>query len=139
MFQTMEERDIIAILPIENPEVAQSFLTRTNELLADYFNIHDELCYSENSLVDKIENPIFFWKDYLNCFFDFELIDDDLLHKEHLGSEFGIYQITRIAYIDDVNKRFRKRKLNGIQLGYRVKESPLDRHHHWNRTYDKDF
>ena len=139
MFQTLEERDIVSILPIQEEEAALKFLQSTNDALANYFDIHDELCYSDDSMTNQEENPIFFWKDYLNCFFDFELIDDDHLHDKYLGTGFGIYQITRIVFVDDVNKRFRKRKLNGLSLGYKVKPSPMDRHHHWNRTYDKDF
>lgn len=139
MFQTLEERDIISVLPLGDEQVAKGFLDRTNAVLSDYFDIHDEVCYPEKAMDDQEENPIFFWKDYLNCFFDLELIDDDPIHQKYLGSAFGIYQITRILYIDDVNKRLRQRKLNGLRLDYQVKPSPMDRHHHWNRTYDKDF
>jgi len=50
-----------------------------------------------------------------------------------------MYRITKTLYIDEVNKRLKKRRLNGIRLEYKVKATPLDRNKHWNRSYDKDF
>lgn len=139
MFDILEERDVISILPIENPETAKDFLLKTNQVLADHFEIYDEDCYAPHSIQDKEENPILFWKDYLNCFFDFELVDDDTVNSKYSGTSFGIYQITGIAFRDEVNKRIKRRRLNGIRLEYKVKETPMDRNNHWKRTYDKEF
>lgn len=139
MFDILEERDVISILPIEDEEVAKDFLVKTNQVLADHFEIYDEDCYGPESINDREENPILFWKDYLNCFFDFELVDDDSINSKYLGTAFGIYQITGIAFRDEVNKRLKRRRLNGIRLEYKVKETPMDRNNHWKRTYDKEF
>lgn len=139
MFDILEERDVISILPIEDEEVAKDFLVKTNQVLADHFEIYDEDCYGPESINDREENPILFWKDYLNCFFDFELVDDDSINSKYLGTAFGIYQIAGIAFRDEVNKRLKRRRLNGIRLEYKVKETPMDRNNHWKRTYDKEF
>lgn len=139
MFDILEERDVISILPIEDEKVAKDFLVKTNQVLADHFEIYDEDCYGPESINDREENPILFWKDYLNCFFDFELVDDDSINSKYLGTAFGIYQITGIAFRDEVNKRLKRRRLNGIRLEYKVKETPMDRNNHWKRTYDKEF
>lgn len=139
MFDILEERDVISILPIENPETAKDLLLKTNQVLADHFEIYDEDCYAPNSIHDKEENPILFWKDYLNCFFDFELVDDDTVNSKYSGTSFGIYQIIGIAFRDEVNKRIKRRRINGIRLEYKVKETPMDRNNHWKRTYDKEF
>jgi hypothetical protein len=139
MYDVLEERDVISILPIEDKEVATDFLAKTNKVLADHFEIFDEDCYAADSMQDKEENPILFWKDYLNCFFDLELVDDDAVNSKYVGTAFGIYQITAIAFRDEVNKRIKRRRLNGIRLEYKVKETPMDRNNHWKRTYDKEF
>lgn len=139
MFNLLEERDIISVLPIEDADKAADFLEKTNKVLADFFEIYDEDCYPPSSLSDKDENPIFFWKDYLNCFFDFELVDDDTVNARYAGTPFGLYQIMGIAFRDEVNKRLKRRRLNGIRLEYKVKESPEDRMLHWKRTYDKEL
>lgn len=139
MFDILEERDVISILPIEDKAVAQDFLAKTNQILADHFEIYDEDCYGPDSMNDKEENPILFWKDYLNCFFDLQLVDDESVNSKYLGTAFGIYQITGITFRDEANKRLKRRRLNGIRLEYKVKETPMDRNNHWNRTYDKLF
>ena len=139
MFDLLEERDVISILPITDEDISTDFLAKTNQVLADHFEIYDEDCYATDSMTDKEENPILFWKDYLNCFFDFELVDDDEVNSKHAGTSFGIYQIVGIAYRDEVNKRLKKRRLNGLRLEYKVKETPMDRNNHWKRTYDKEF
>ncbi|MCA5005504.1 hypothetical protein [Sphingobacterium bovistauri] len=139
MFDMLEERDVISVLPLENPELGKVFLAKTNQVLADHFEIYDEDCYDTNSLSDKEENPILFWKDYLNCFFDLELVDDDAINSKYNGTAFGIYQIVGIAFRDEVNKRIKRRRLNGIRLEYKVNETPMDRNKHWLRTYDKEF
>ena len=139
MFDSLEERDIISVLPVEDESVAKDFVTKTNQVLADFFDIHDELCYAEDAYADRTDNPIFFWKDYLNCFFDLELVDDDSINQKYLGTAFGMYRIVGITFIDEVNKRFKKRRLNGIRLEYKVIPTPLDRNNHWKRTYDKEF
>lgn len=140
MFERLEEGDIISCLPFEDSEEGQSFVNQTNVLLADFFGVEDgELCYPLDSYLDKLDNPIFFWKDYLNCFFDLELVDDDSLNQQYLGTAYGMYRILRVIYIDDVNRRLKKRRLNGIRIEYKVKSNPMDRNKHWNRSYDKDF
>ena len=139
MFDVLEERDVISVLPIGDAVKAQEFLEKTNQVLADFFEIYDEDCYTTISLSDSEENPILFWKDYLNCFFDLELLDDDSVNSKYLGTAFGIYQIVGIAFRDEVNKRLKKRRLNGMRLEYKVKETPMDRNNHWKRTYDKEF
>lgn len=139
MYDQLEEGDIISFMPIEDKDAAQDFVARTNQLLADYFDVHDELCYAEDSYLDKEDNPIFFWKDYLSCFYTFKLVDEDPADKDLIGSRFGLFEIVEIAYIDEVNKRIKQRRLNGIRLEYKVKATPMDRNKHWNRTYDKEF
>lgn len=138
MFDYLEERDVISILPIADEAIATDFLLKTNQVIAEFFDVHDEDCYAPNSMSDSTENPIFFWKDYLNCFFDLELLDDDSVNEKHLGTAFGMYRIVSIAFRDEVNKRIKKRRLNGLRLEYKVKETPMDRNKHWNRTYDKE-
>ena len=98
MYAVLEERDVISVLPIEDADKAKDFLAKTNQVLADHFEIYDEDCYAADSMADKEENPILFWKDYLNCFFDLELVDDDTVNSKYLGTVFGIYQITGIAF-----------------------------------------
>lgn len=139
MYDQLEEGDIISFMPIEDTDVAQDFVAKTNQLLADYFDVQDELCYVEDSYLDKEDNPIFFWKDYLSCFYTFKLVDEDPTDKDLIGSRFGLFEIVDIAYIDEVNKRIKQRRLNGIRLEYKVKATPMDRNKHWNRTYDKEF
>ena len=140
MFDSLEEEDVISFLPIEDEEVAKEFVAHTNKVLSDHFEVEDgELCYPEDSYLDKIDNPIFFWKDYLGCFFNFELVEDLLDREDIRGTSFGTYRITHIAFINEVNKWIKKRRLNGINLEYRVIPTPLDSNKHWNRTYDKEF
>jgi len=139
MFEALEEGDIVAFMPFEDKDIATDFVAQTNKLLADYFEVDDELCYSEDSYVDKVDNPIFFWQDYLNCFFTLRLVDEDAPDENLKGTSYGVYEIVGIAYIDEVNKRLKQRRLNGIRLEYKVKSTPMDRNKHWNRTYDKDF
>ncbi|MCL7986575.1 hypothetical protein M8998_01345 [Sphingobacterium sp. lm-10] len=139
MYDQLEEGDIISFMPIEDEQTAQDFVAKTNILLANYFEVHDELCYAEDSYLDKEDNPIFFWKDYLSCFYTFKLVDEDPADKDLIGSRFGLFEIVDIAYIDEVNKRIKQRRLNGIRLEYKVKATPMDRNNHWNRSYDKDF
>lgn len=139
MFDLLEDRDVISILPIEDVEIRERFLQLTNQVLSDHFEIYDEDCYDADSMNNLSDNPILFWKDYLNCFFDLELVDDDEINKKYLGTAFGMYRITGIVYRDEVNKRLKRRRLNGIRLEYKVIETPLDRNNHWKRTYDKEF
>lgn len=139
MFDLLEEGDIVSFMPFEDKEVAIDFVAQTNKLLADYFEVDDELCYAEDSYQDKEDNPIFFWQDYLNCFFTLRLVDEEDPDENLKGTSYGIYEVVGIAYIDEVNKRLKQRRLNGIRLEYKVKPTPMDRNKHWNRTYDKDF
>lgn len=140
MFESLEEGDIVSCLPFDDPEGGRDLVHQTNQLLADFFEVEDgELCYDPDSFQDKVDNPIFFWKDYLNCFYDLELVDDDALNRQYLGTAYGMYRVVRVVYIDEVNKRLKKRRLNGIRLEYKVKSTPMDRNKHWNRSYDKDF
>ncbi len=140
MCDLLEEGDIISFMPIENTSTAQDFVAQTNKLLADYFDVHDELCYADDSYLDGEDNPIFFWKDYLSCFYTFKLVEEEVPFDKNLaGTRFGLFEIVDIAYINDVNKRFKQRRINGIRLEYKVKSTPLDRNKHWNRTYDKEF
>lgn len=140
MFEEMEEGDIISVFPLEDSEMATALVDQTNDLLADFFEVEDdEKCYAAASYADRLENPILFWKDYINCFFDLELVDDEATNKNFLGTSFGMYRVLNVIYIEEVNKRLKKRRLNGIRLEYKVKSTPMDRNKHWNRTYDKDF
>lgn len=141
MFEEMEEGDIVSAFPLLSDEIAYEMVNETNALLAAYFEVgeEEERCYQVDSFADKNDNPILFWKDYINCFFDLELVDDDSINKPFLGTAFGMYRITKVVYIDEVNKRLKRRRLNGIRLEYKVKGTPMDRNKHWNRSYDKDF
>jgi len=58
--------------------------------------------------------------------------------SEYVGTSFGMYRIMKISFIDEVNKRLKQRRLNGVRLEYKVKATPMDRNKHWNRTYDKE-
>lgn len=141
MFDCVEEGDLISFLPIEEDAVGESFLAETNKLLADHFEVgpEEEQCYAAGAYADKVDNPVLFWKDYLGCFFNFELVEEGADASLYLGTTFGTYRIMEITYIDEVNKRLKQRRLNGIRLEYKVKGTPMDRNKHWNRTYDKEF
>ena len=139
LYDVLEEGDILSFLPIKDAEIGKNLVDQTNQMLADYFDVHDELCYAADSYMDKVDNPIFFWKDYLNCFFNLELVDDEVINEGLEGTPYGMYTIVNIAFIDEVNKRLKLRRINGIRLEYKIKSTPMDRNKHWNRTYDKDF
>lgn len=139
MFDVLEKDDVISILPLKE-EVGDDLLEQTNRLLRDFLtNDEFENHYAAGSFTHKLENPVFFWKDYINCFYNLELIDDEVENEQFLDSAFGIYRITQVLFITEVNKRLSKRRLNGIRLEYKVNSSALDRKNHWERTYDKDF
>lgn len=140
MFDELEEGDILSVFPLNESDIANELVVETNRVLADFFEVEDgEECYEQDSCTDKLDNPVLFWKDYINCFFDLELVDDESVNATYLGTAFGMYRIVKIIYINDVNKRLKKRRLNGIRLEYKVQGTPMDRNKHWNRTYDKDF
>ena len=139
MFDILEEGDIISFIPFEDEAIAKDFVAQTNQMLADYFEVDDELCYSEDSYLDNHDNPVFFWKDYLNCFFTLELVGDEMSNEGFEGTSYGMYKISERADINEVNKRLKQRRINGLRLEYKVKSTPMDRNKHWNRTYDKDF
>lgn len=139
MFDALEEGDIVSVMPIKAEEIAVDFVKKTNAVLSDYFNVHDEDCYEADSYKSTEENPIFFWKDYLNCFYNLKLVDDAPADIDFAGTRFGVFEVTEVMFIDEVNKRLKQRRLDGIRLEYKVKATPMDRHNHWNRSYDKDF
>ena len=141
MFDSLEEGDVITFEPIADAAEGTAFTDATNQLLNDFFEVEeeDEVCYPAGSYADKVDNPVLFWKDYLGCFFNLEIADDTLDSSEYVGTSFGMYRITKISFIDEVNKRFKQRRLNGVRLEYKVKGTPMDRNKHWNRTYDKEF
>ena len=137
MFLEISQMDVVSFLPIEDKTVAKELVDKTNQVLRDYMDsqeIEGFQEFSENSCEEAIENPIFFWKDYLSCFFDFELIDDEGLYEEFLGTQFGIYRATRVLFIDEVNRRFRNRKLLGLNLAYQVLPSSSDKKNFWERS-----
>lgn len=139
MFEVLEKDDVISIFPLEE-EKGTALLEQTNTLLRNFFETEEFAnYYAKGSCKDKLDNPVLFWKDYINCFYNLELIDDDSVNDHYLDSAFGMYRITQVLYISEVNKRLKKRRLNGIRLEYRVNATALDRQNHWMRTYDKDF
>lgn len=139
MFDVLEEGDVISFFPL-NDDKGGELLTQTNLLLSKVFEKEEvENYYAEASCTDKVNNPVFFWKDYINCFYNLDLIDDDSINDQFLDSAFGMYRVTEVLYITEVNKRFDKRRINGIKLDHKVNASASDRKNHWIRTYDKDF
>lgn len=140
MFDCLEEGDVITFEPIADPAVGKEFTDATNKVLNDFFEVaeEDEVCYEAGAYADKVDNPVLFWKDYLGCFFNLEIVDDTLDASAYVGTSFGMYRIMKISFIDEVNKRLKQRRLNGVRLEYKVKSTPMDRNKHWNRTYDKE-
>lgn len=141
LFDVLEEDDLISFVPITDAAVGQDMVDQTNTILAAFFEVDpaEEQCYEASAYNHKEDNPVLFWKDYLGCFYDFELVEEFLDDKAFAGTSFGTYRVVKIAFINEVNQRIKKRRLNGVRMEYKVKATPLDSNKHWNRTYDKDF
>jgi len=117
MIPDLEEEDVIDFKPNFSKSEAAELTAVTNELLNHFFGFEEEeACYAENSLEQAEENPIIFWKSYLDCFYNFELIEDEVDQQTYAHSSMGTYMINRMLTRPEVNKRFAKRSFDGIHL-----------------------
>lgn len=117
MLDILDEQDIIDYQPTFTKRQAAEFIDITNQVLNDFFGFEeDEACYGPESLTQKSENPINFWKSYIECFYNFELVDDDLPQTQEVNSGLGIYMCVDDLSIQQANKRFAKRSFDGIHL-----------------------
>lgn len=117
MLDICDEQDIIDYQPTFSKDDAEEFIDITNQVLNDFFGFDDEeACYGPDSLSQNSENPINFWKSYIECFYNFELVDAGVSVPEIASAGIGIYMCVDDLPMQAVNKRFAKRSFDGIHL-----------------------